>query len=727
VSLDLHPSLPSAEEAAPRRGPLKRAVGWVQRDHLRRGPLPVMAGAVVLAEVAHHIEAPAMLGLPLTAAATIGMCVREMNLPGKRRPGRAAIATAASGLWLTGTTAWGVTAGVEGAPGLMSALGAATAGLTYWAYRRDPRIAEAIAWENARIDWHRRAPLYGLSGSHLLDWRETRLGEQFEIDTRGTGKRASQLAGSDLEERIAEVEMLATSRVSSKPGGIAGRLLVTIRYKDPWAAVLPHPLLDATPEIVLPEVADVREPIIIGMDPETGRPLTVVQWDEEGAKRLMIVAITGAGKSVTLNSIIERLTAADNAFVIGINVSKAKEMRRWRPALGASACGPAQRQRAFHLLRMARHIIDYRGMQEDGDEATVEPTPTTPLVPIVVDEMDELLRHNDRLGMATRAELEYVSTKGRSEGVSWVLVGTRGTASYTGGGSIRNMADQAILGRVARRSEMAHVAGELGMVLPDMAKYGEGHAGVQLVADLSASRWGSGRAWYLKSLTDVDRLARGRRAAPLEPGLVAYLVEQMGDELVADLLGLEPPSRAVRPRPALSLQPAAPPVESAMPNSDDRLDRAAEQRAQAKEALAAARLDTSLTEGERRALAITRRKEAAQATVIDDELMTLLMAMISRPEGASTREIERAMENELGRERGLSRNGAWRCLDKLRFDEIAEIRGKGPAQRWHLVEAVVEPAAELPDAPARTVEQITEEAEEQAEDEALDTAGEHEE
>ncbi|MGW5689260.1 hypothetical protein [Nonomuraea sp. NPDC003754] len=49
---------------------------------------------------------------------------------------------------------------------------------------------------------------------------------------------------------------------------------------------------------------------------------------------------------------------------------------------------------------------------------------------------------------------------------------------------------------------------------------------------------------------------------------------------------------------------------------DDILDRAAEQRAHAKPALAAGRLDTSLTEGERRALAITRRKEAAQACPI---------------------------------------------------------------------------------------------------------------
>ncbi|MGV9778764.1 hypothetical protein, partial [Streptosporangium sp. NPDC003464] len=130
-----------------------------------------------------------------------------------------------------------------------------------------------IALQQAKTDWHRRAALYGLAGSHLIDWRETRLGERFEITTIGTNRRASALAGHDLEERIAEHEGLPASRVKTRPATIAGRLLINVRYKDPWADDLPHPLLDPTPEILLPRTADAREPIIIGMDPETGRPL----------------------------------------------------------------------------------------------------------------------------------------------------------------------------------------------------------------------------------------------------------------------------------------------------------------------------------------------------------------------------------------------------------------------------------------------------------------------
>ncbi|WP_431897965.1 hypothetical protein [Nonomuraea sp. bgisy101] len=726
MDLDTEPTItPEAEQR--RRGLLGRAVGWVQRDHLRRGPVPVMAGAYALAAVAHHFQAPALWGLPLTVVATIGMGAREMSLPGRRRPGRAAFATAVSGLWLTGATAWGVTAGVEGVPGLMSMLGAATAGLTYWAYRRDPEIAAAIAWENACVDWHRRAPLYGLAGSHLVAWRETRLGEQFELNTVGTGRRASALASRDLEERIAEHEMLKTSRVKVRVGGIAGRLLVNIRYKDPWAHPLPHPLLDLTPEIVFPQVADVREPCIIGMDPETGRPLQIVLWDEDGAKRIVIVALPGSGKTVILNCVYERTTAADNAFPIGLNVSKAKELRRWRRALGASACGPNERIKALRLLQFARHVIDYRGSLDDAEEATVEPTREVPLVPIILDEMDELLAKGDPIGQATRTEFAYVMSKGRSEGVPVIMAGTRGTAAYTGGGNSRTMVDQVVLGRVNRKSEMQHAAGEYGLSLPNMADYGEGHAGVVLIADIGG-QWSTGRGWKLDKLSDIDQLAARRRPAELEPGLMAYIVEQMGADVVAELLSIEPPTSLLAKNPKPAKRSAAPtPLESSMPE-DVAAGRAAEARDRARATLAqTGSLDTSLTAGERRAVAIERRRQAAEQTVIAPELRRVILRMVARPEGASTRDIERAMETELGHERGLSKSGAWRCLDRLRFEGIVELRGKGRGASWHLIAPA--PPASLPSdtVSALTTEELIEQAEEQAEDDAIDTADEHEE
>jgi hypothetical protein len=54
----------------------------------------------------------------------------------------------------------------------------------------------------------------------------------------------------------------------------------------------------------------------------------VVLYDEDGANGMMVVALTGGGKTVLLNCVMERLTACDDALVWDINLSKAKENRR---------------------------------------------------------------------------------------------------------------------------------------------------------------------------------------------------------------------------------------------------------------------------------------------------------------------------------------------------------------------------------------------------------------
>ncbi|MET9341850.1 hypothetical protein [Nonomuraea sp. NPDC003804] len=239
-------------------------------------------------------------------------------------------------------------------------------------------------------------------------------------------------------------------------------------------------------------------------------------------------------------------------------------------------------------------------------------------------------------------------------------------------------------------------------------------------------QWSTGRGWKLDKLTDIDHLAARRRPAELEPGLMAYIVEQMGADVVTELLSIEPPTSrlAKTPKPAKRSAPVTP-LESSMPEHD-ATGRAAEARDRARATLAqTGSLDTNLTAGERRAVAIERRRQAAEQTVIDPELRTVILRMVARPEGASTRDIERAMEQELGHERGLSKSGAWRCLDRLRFEGIVELRGKGRGASWHLL-APTPPAAPEPD-PALSTEQLIEQAEEQAEDDAIDTADEHEE
>ncbi|MFC3983419.1 hypothetical protein [Streptosporangium jomthongense] len=716
------PDLQQAEQAPPRRGLLQHAISWVRSDELRRAPLLLAPAIYGLAAGAHAVEAPAWVGLPVTAAATIGAYARAMNQVGDASdPARAALATAATGMWLTAATWWGVAAGPYG---LMSWLGGAACGLAYWAYRRDPDVRQAIAWQAARTEWHQRAASYGLAGSHLLDWRETRLGEQMVVDTRGTGKRASHLAGAGLEELIAEEEMLPASRVKVRRGDIAGRITVSIRYKNPWAQSLPHPLLDPTPEIPLPEVADGREPVIIGMDPETAKPLQLLLWDEDGAKRILVVAITRGGKTVVLSDVMERATAADNVFTIGINVSKAKEMRRWAPALGLSACGPAERVKALRILELVHAIIDFRAAQ-DTDEVTVIPRRTQPLIAVFVDEADTLLAESDALGMAIRKEFGYLMSKGGSEGVAVVVAGQRGTVAHLGNGNIKKMFDWAVLLKSAGESEVRHVLGDIGLAMPNMMTYGEGNPGVALVSDL-AGHWNAGRSWKLKELTDIDRVARGRSACPLEPELIQALAAKFDAITRLD----EAAPRRARPATASTSTPIS--EEALMPvEATDSAEQAARHRAAARARLTSLTVPSApgLTAGEARAAAIERRRQAAEQTDMSPEVRELLVRLLTHPDGTTTKAVEAAMQDELRLEVGVSKTGAWRCLDRLRVEGVAEIRGKGRGRRWHL--AVPAPTPEpLPEESddfdhERMVELIEEEAGEAVQEEIADREFEH--
>jgi hypothetical protein len=160
-------------------------------------------------------------------------------------------------------------------------------------------------------------------------------------------------------------------------------------------------------------------------------------------------------------------------------------------------------------------------------------------------------------------------------------------------------------------------------------------------------------------------------------------------------------------------------VETSMPTEHDEHDRAATQRANATAALnaAGATLDTTLTPGQRRALAIERRRQTAEQTEIPAGLRRLIIAMLAEPDGTTTRAIETAME-AAGHERGISKSGAWRCLDVLRFEGVAELRGKGRGARWHLA---APPAPE----PPMDVERLIEDAEERATDDAIDNTDDH--
>ncbi|MBO3744893.1 hypothetical protein J5X84_02355 [Streptosporangiaceae bacterium NEAU-GS5] len=653
---------------------------WFRASPAARTPLlagPALYGGGALAH-AHHLPGWG-IGLATVAGSIVTHAYAMHRLEGWRSGGATA-ATAASGLWLAGAAEAGVTAGPSG---LLSWLFWGGFGIGYALHRigLKPRTAPEPETpeqpEAPRIDWDTYFPGWGLTGAAVLKAEQTRLGERVLIDTRGTGKRASTLAQKGLEERIAEDFQLPRSRVRVNAGAIAGQLTVSLRLTDPWATPIVHPVLDLRPEIELPEIADIRQPLVIGQDPETGRPLTLTVWDEDGAAHVMVVAMKGGGKSTLLNNVFERLTAADNVATIGIDVSKAKDMRRWRSAgaLALSACGPKERYKAVKILELIAKIVSLRA--EHNTDAVFHPRPGHPLIEVVIDEIDALFKGNDAYAQRAREALTTITSKGRSESVGGILVGQRGSAQWLGDANIRANLDRFVFLKVARQGEMGLAAGEMGLELPNMAEYGEGKPGVVAIADVSGGH-DKGRTFNLSALDDVSRVAEGREPSPLEPELWA-LVGPAWTALAAN--DDDSASNAVATAGAIESD-----------DHDPELPSTSEERTAARRSIVAhlalvPPLDddtaTRVREHSRQRhqlfAAVEGGADAEAGSAVPAEVRARIVAVLLERGEAPMRVLQEEI--------GYSPAHMLRLMNQLRADGAVSMRGLGPATRWHLPDA----------------------------------------
>lgn len=233
-----------------------------------------------------------------------------------------------------------------------------------------------------------------------------------------------------------------------------------------------------------------------------------------------IVGIKGAGKTVLLSNISERVTKAGDALLIRINISIKGDAERtlWGPACHLTALGPREKGRALKVLRVLAGIVEWRSRQPKITANWV-PSPGDPQLILVIDEIDPLTEIQ-----ACREVLKHLSSKGREFGVTTVRAGQRGTAEWTGGGDVRANDDVFCLGKVNRGAEAMHAAGEIGLQLPNMAEYGEGRDGVWAFAELDGSHE-AGRTFNPSEPADIRRIVAGRayQQRELKPELKTFL------------------------------------------------------------------------------------------------------------------------------------------------------------------------------------------------------------
>lgn len=425
-----------------------------------------------------------------------------------------------------------------------------------WA-RSHPAVAAARDLRLAKEDWHGTRRRWRLDRTFLLEREETRLGERLLLDVSDSGKLASQIAASDVAGWIAQDRRIPRTRVKVAVHGHEGQVSVDIRERDPWKHAIPHPVLDDAPEIDLSGPCTCRDPFIVGQDPETGTPLALPVWDEDGGKRILIVATSRAGKTVLLSCLRERGTRARDVLIVDLNLSKALEDKEWAPACHLTALTRHQLNRAVKILRLVNAIIEWRS-QQPRETAVFQPSPQHPLILLCGDEIDALARYP-----GAREALRDIFSKGGSEGVSVVIGGQRGTAEWIGGGDIRSLVDVYCVGMVSRRAEAMHAAGDLGLEMPDMSRYGEGRKGVWAVAELGG-KVRTGRTFLLKEPADLRKLAEARADVQpeLEPELQKFLGKPYEDLLRTDVYAVWARDRkgprpvVAHPRPDIPPEPA---------------------------------------------------------------------------------------------------------------------------------------------------------------------------
>ena len=416
-------------------------------------------------------------------------------------PTEAALVAAAIGGWIAAAVTWGPL----GWPGhLLTWIYLAGAAGGYWWLRRHEAVRaarqrrdDAIAWAARKAEWHRVAHLIGLGDFHLQKVTPTLLGEELLLTSAPGSDLASRVArNSDaIAEKYAHLEGLPYGRVDISTTEFPGQLVIGIRRVDPSVkGVVYHPLTAPWPSSEpspyadwFPAGATIRDPVPVGIIPETGEPMTVTLFDEIGAKAIGVHGATGSGKSTLLNDVRERVTAMTDAALVQLNGAHMGDELTWEPLAAATACGPAAsdedvQDKILAVLEWAQGLVTERSatLAETG-HSVFQPTPEDPAYVLMIDEVDEVVSSVPGSGPI----LEFLASKQRKSAVCLILATQRATQKQTGGGMVRANLSQVVIGNTNRATESRHATGAEAEI-PDISEYSRGRKGYFQVWDPQA-------------------------------------------------------------------------------------------------------------------------------------------------------------------------------------------------------------------------------------------------
>ncbi len=702
----------------------RRAERWLRHAPAERVPPAAVPVVWTAAEIMHAAGVSGMVsGAAAIAAAGTAYGIGEGRAKKadeehpRLRGAELAALTGAAGAWVTAATVWGPLAGPWDA---LTSGGLLAAAAGYWwlrrheavqaaRRRRDAAAAEAAAreaeWTARKAAWHRLAALVGVRGSHLLHVDPNNNGEEWQIDTYSARQLASQVHCSQVAQKLAGELGLRKSRVEvhADPDW-PYKLVILVRKGDPWKGgsadgCIWHPWVSGAldPQApwaeMTPEAPSIFDPAVIGGDPETGEPLQVPLYTRNGAERVLVVAMSGTGKSMTLDDLCERVTACRDARLLQINLSKGVEDAWWAPLAEASALAsdPDPAARALRILDFVYDVILTRPQSRKPGVRTHKPTPEEPAFVLKIDEVDVVAADPER-----QQRLAEIASKCRSEGVVLLLGAQRPVNKWIGGAGVRANLSRIVWGKM-RAGDVRHAAGGEGITLPDIGSYGGGNPGVFGVCEhptFGGMPFSRGRSFHWGE--DSPGLMRliAARAAARRPYVLEPALAGLADDWAA-ITGSAParqPAAGPEPTPGAA-EPAAVPVPAAVnPRYDLITTRTGKTvpgtagiRANLAQAAAAEtpQIPPVPSGMEARAAAVLVQRRAEHLAAYTDESAELpadlggpLRAMLAAPGGVSIR----AAAEQLG----IGRDRVHRQLMRWRAQGTAVVRGEGGrARRWH--------------------------------------------
>jgi S-DNA-T family DNA segregation ATPase FtsK/SpoIIIE len=580
---------------------------------------------------------------------------KRSSLHPRLLPTEAALVAASIGGWIAAAVTWGPL----GWPAhLLTWIYLAGAAGGYWWLRRHQAVRAArqrredvAAWAARKAGWHRVAHLIGLGDFHLQTVTETLLGEELLLTSAPGSDLASRVArnAGAVAEKYAHLEGLPYGRVDISTTDYPGQLVIGIRRADPSVTgtvyhprTAPWPSAEPSPHAGwFPAAATIRDPVPVGIIPETGEPMTVTLFDEIGAKAIGVHGATGSGKSTLLNDVRERVTAMTDAALVQLNGAHMGDELTWEPLAAATACGPAAsdeevRDKILAVLEWAQHLVTDRSatLAQTG-HSVFQPTPQDPAIVLMVDEVDEVVASVPGSGPI----LEFLASKQRKSAVCLILATQRATQKQTGGGMVRANLSQVVIGNTNRATESRHATGAEAEI-PEISEYSRGRKGYFQIWDPQA-----------KEIT-----ARGRTfLLGVAPDELAYC-KRIVDARRGTRSALPAVELASRDRQEHAPEPAAPGVS--------------EMRAR----LAAAR---ALSEKTPPAGSSPARLPAKRLpSGIPPAAGQVLLDLLASAEGTTASAVGMAI--------GKSKTVAYEYLTALKDQGIAELTGSGPNSRYRL-------------------------------------------